>query len=436
MQTLLMNPTEIKVSAKAARSRVEMGDLQALSDSIKKKRQIVPIIITRDYELIDGGRRLAACIMAGVQVKCVFEDVADAAELKELEIEANCHRKDFTPAEKASAVEEFHKLKQLRHGTAVVGSPNSGWTLNDTASALGMSRANVSKQLEISEMIQAFPELAKAKKSSEVIKAAKSMQKIAAAVVGAKEHEKVLQANKDTFSIHHCNALEHMPTVADKSINLLLTDPIYGIDADKTAINIGGKTGGDLTSAGYKIPDRKPDAFIFYRALARESYRFCADDAHGYIFIGPEHVRPISAMFRNAGWRVHVKPLIWIKREVGQCNVPASWPASCYETLIYIRKDVSVLVKQGMPDWIECPPVPPSQKTHPYEKPVALLTNLISRSAMPGQTLYDPFAGSGATLEAAVRYKLFAIGVDINDAAILTMKSRMATVMAELQGKK
>ena len=133
MECFFVNPIKIRVREGLTRSRVEVGDVQSLADSIKNKRQILPVVVTRDLDLIDGGRRVAACILAGKDVKCVYEDVADSAELKELEIEANCHRKDFTPAEKAEAVQEYHRLKQARHGVATSGAFKSGWTMEQTA---------------------------------------------------------------------------------------------------------------------------------------------------------------------------------------------------------------------------------------------------------------------------------------------------------------
>ena len=96
----------------------------------------------------------------------------------------------------------------------------------------------------------------------------------------------------------------------------------------------------------------------------------------------------------------------------GQCNVPHAWPSSCYEMCLYIRKDTSRLVKEGQPDWIPCPIVPESERIHPWQKPVNLLKNLLGRVALQGQTVYDPFCGSGSTLEAAASLGLFSIGCD------------------------
>jgi len=208
-------------------------------------------------------------------------------------------------------------------------------------------------------------------------------------------------------------------------VEIILTDPLYGIEADRLMQSVGGSTGGAFSTSGYKISDTTDKAMLSYRILAQESFRFTTDSAHGYIFVGPEYFWILRGTFLDAGWRVHVKPLIWIKREVGQCNVPHAWPASCYEMLMYIRKDNSRLVQEGKPDWVECPPVNPSARRHPYEKPTVLLKTLLERVGLPGQLVYDPFAGSGSTLEAATEMKLRSIGVEISSEAYANILERM-----------
>jgi len=52
---------------------------------------------------------------------------------------------------------------------------------------------------------------------------------------------------------------------------------------------------------------------------------------------------------------------------------------------------------------------------HPTEKPVALLTSLITSVTKPGDLILDPFAGSGSTLVAAKKTGRRFIGVELND---------------------
>ncbi|MBU1067154.1 site-specific DNA-methyltransferase [Patescibacteria group bacterium] len=52
---------------------------------------------------------------------------------------------------------------------------------------------------------------------------------------------------------------------------------------------------------------------------------------------------------------------------------------------------------------------------HPTEKPVALFEPVIASWTFPGDTVIDPFLGSGTTLVAAYHLGRSAIGVEINE---------------------
>lgn len=55
-----------------------------------------------------------------------------------------------------------------------------------------------------------------------------------------------------------------------------------------------------------------------------------------------------------------------------------------------------------------------SQMIHPTEKPVGLITNLITSVTKPGDLILDPFAGSGSTLVAAKKTGRRFIGVELD----------------------
>ena len=231
MEILQLEPIQVKVRQGLERFRQDMGDVEDLKDSIIRTRQILPIVITRNYELIDGGRRLAACMLGGIKVKAVFEDVVDDYEFRELELEANLHRKDYTPAEEALAIRDLHNLKQQRIGKGGSGS-KEGWTINKTAQLLGKTRTVVYSALEMAAMIDAFPELKMAKKKSEIKKAAKSLVKLNTAMEGLKKHDQATNDHQETYSLINGDAVSHMEGTANSSVDILLTDPIYGIGAD------------------------------------------------------------------------------------------------------------------------------------------------------------------------------------------------------------
>ena len=150
------------------------------------------------------------------------------------------------------------------------------------------------------------------------------------------------------------------------------------------------------------------------KMLAIESYRVCKHDAHGFIFIAPEHFYTIRKIFIKAGWLCYIKPMIWVKGPSGQSNMPSHWPSSCYEMILYIRKENSRLVLEGKPDWIQCNPVKGKEKIHQAEKPVELIRDLLQRVALPNSVVYDPFGGSGATMEAALSLRMRGIYCELS----------------------
>lgn len=52
---------------------------------------------------------------------------------------------------------------------------------------------------------------------------------------------------------------------------------------------------------------------------------------------------------------------------------------------------------------------------HPCPKPIAFMNWLVSLASLPGQTICDPFAGSGTTLVAAKNLMRNAIGIEIEE---------------------
>ena len=425
------DPLKIKVKDGLERFRRDLGDLKALGKSLKETGQIQPIVINREYELIIGGRRIAACILEGLKVKAIYEDIVDPVKMRLWELEENLHRADFTPAEYALATEELHTLMQQEKGKSVSGR-TGGHTLDDTAKILGKSRGSVISELERAEMVKAFPELRDATKKSEFTKAAKGLQKLQVAMSSLKDYEEVVADKKDLFKLHNIDAVTYMKGLPDSSKDILLSDPPYGFDVDKLALEIGGKTGGSLTSSGYKLSDDPEQTMQLLKVLAIESFRFTTSTAHGYVFVAPEHFWTLRQIFIEAGWRAHIKPLIWIKRSIGQCNLPAIWPSSCYEMLLYIRKDNSRLVKEGKADWLQYDPII-TDKSHPFQKPVLLLMDLLERVSLPGQHLADPFMGSGSSIIAGLRSKLICEGSDNSLEAYATAIKRVNDYLKEVE---
>lgn len=405
------NPQDIKVHKDLPRYRKDSKKVKDLLESILEKKQLHPIIVTEKMELVAGGRRLAACILGGIKVRCMYKGNLTPTQMREIELEENLQREDLSPADEADAIADLHALKQELYGQSSSGK-TGGWRLCDTADSIGKTKGNVIDNIQISKALEDFPELRKLKTKKAIKKAVRGCEMVVERAAAVATWKDIIE-KEDTVKLFHKDAVEDMATVPDNSIDILLTDPKYGIEIDKIASSIGGTTGG-LSTSGYKYDDSPDDAIKLYRLLAPESYRFTAENAHAYVFVAPEFFTAVRNMMITAGWQAYIKPIIWTKRESGQCNMPEMWPSSCYEMILYCRKAASRLVTQGMPDWTQEDPVLESKRLHISEKPVPLLRKLLIRTSLPGQRLYDPFMGSGSSLEAGLAQKLIVRGCDID----------------------
>ena len=408
---VVVSPFDVKVKDGMPRLRKELGKIKDLAESFKKFGQLQPIVCNREMELIAGGRRLAACIDAEMDVKIVFADTVDPYEMREMELEENIQRKALTPAEEIQAISELHNLKQTLYGETTQGK-EGGWTTENTAEIVGRTRQSIEGDLALAKALEDFPVLAECKTKSDIKRAVRGLQRITDSVAALTSYDEKIKSKVDKFQFHHADCLEYMKTIKDESVDILFTDPPYGIDIHDITIGLGGHTGSDITTSGFKYEDGFEESMMLVNEVAKESARFVKETGFAFVFCAISNFWIIRSMFESAGWNCSQRPIIWIKNESGQNNAPVKWMSAGYESLLFARKLDAKIIVQGKVDWVQCPNVVPSVRVHQAEKPVPLIKELISRVAMPGAIVFDPFAGSGSTIEACLELKMFPIGCE------------------------
>ena len=103
------------------RTRKDFGDIKSLAESISAVGLLQPIVINENNELIDGQRRIKACMQLGIKEIPFYRVSLEQIILGEFH--ANLNRKDFTSSERvaiSNAVEGF-----LRKHSKGVGRPGS-----------------------------------------------------------------------------------------------------------------------------------------------------------------------------------------------------------------------------------------------------------------------------------------------------------------------
>lgn len=109
---MLIQIDRVKVSD---RIRKDYGDLSELADDIKENGLINPPVVTPDYELIAGERRLRAMKLLGYeQIEVRVMKVNDYEHMLNLEISENESRKDFTKSERIQYARQLERIERVK----------------------------------------------------------------------------------------------------------------------------------------------------------------------------------------------------------------------------------------------------------------------------------------------------------------------------------
>lgn len=123
------------------RDRTDLGDVAELAASIEAVGLLHPVVVTEDYRLVAGDRRLAAVAQLGwSEVPVTIVDLDSAADVLRAELDENTCRKPLTPYEASRARErraqvlgEDAKRRQADHGGTAPGRPNTSPNLGEVS---------------------------------------------------------------------------------------------------------------------------------------------------------------------------------------------------------------------------------------------------------------------------------------------------------------
>lgn len=400
-----MPKLKLKAITIKPRFRTKFIDIDKLAVSIDQLGLIQPIVLDENDVLIAGERRLKAHkLLKREEIEVRYMKDLSELEKKEIELEENIQRESFTWQEVVEAKAQLHKLKQKIHGASTKGHDSDGWKIKDTAQALGESTGTVSMDIQLARGMKVFPQLLKEKSKTTAYKKLKVLQeKILKEELAKRLKERGLTNHPD---IIHGNCVEEMSKMETESIDLILTDPPYGIDVGKA--QTFGKSSLQTT-----FEDAAFETFDLLDKVFAQMFRVLKNDRHAYVFCGIDKVPEITRLLVKHGFEVYKLPLIWDKGSGSYPSQSTTYVHS-YEAFLHVMKGKRKL--NGTPrDVFSIKRVPPSKKIHPTEKPTELLRDLIELSSLPGEKILDPFAGSGSTLIAAKEKNRMAVGVELDN---------------------
>ena len=417
-----MNPLDITIRESCERARKDLGNLDELVESIIKNGQITPILITRDNELIAGERRLKACQSIPIPILAIYRDQVDDLTMREIELEENIQRKDMDWKEQAILTKQIQDLKQEKHGEKKAGRGQEGWSLADTAEAMGKSKASVLQDIKLAKAMEQIPELANAKTADD---ARKMLKKLEESVLIEELMKR--QANKPqaySFAENHYilgDALIALPKEPDSIMDYADVDTPYGIDLPNMKKSQVGTL--DLKSIGAYKEWPKEKYIDICKYVATEVFRILKDNTFCTWWFGLEHYAALKDTLEKVGFQLDPIPAMWSAgSKAAQTNQPQTMFGKSYDTFFLLRKGKPILHKPGRHNVFDYPKVNSHDKIHPTEKPLDLYIDIIKTIIFPGSKAFVPFLGSANALRALYAHQCSGHGWDIPEHADIRNK--------------
>jgi site-specific DNA-methyltransferase (adenine-specific) len=200
---------------------------------------------------------------------------------------------------------------------------------------------------------------------------------------------------------------QYLAPLPDASVDLVITDPPYWT-LDKwreigTTTRLGGHRDEKKRDKGKWFPTI--DAQDVWE-LMNEIYRILKKNSHAYIFCDDEVSDYVKSYAGDMDW-TKAKRLIWDKMSQGM-----GYTYRCrYEFIVFLQKGNRKLNDLSIPDIFTVKKI---TNGYPTEKPVELMKILVKQSSREGDTVCDPFFGSGSVGVACENLERKFIGNDIS----------------------
>lgn len=413
------------------RARIDEGNIKALAKSIKEDGLLHPLTVMKkkdnaeQFELLAGGRRYKALVMLSKEdekftnVPCViYNYIEDPRDKKTIELVENISRKNLSWQEEVKLKEYVHNTQQKLHGarTGKASSADEGWATQDTADLVGAEKSMTQKDLRLAKFMDSVPDIDKCKTKTEAyhklnkfIKSAASAE-LATAFASKSEKEGIDKAKQDlidAYIVEDC--FDGIAKLQDNSIDLVEIDWPYNIDLSSPKYTIQSA---ELlySSPGYTKEGKEFTSFMF--EVVNLAYQKLKEDGWLIVWYGidPWHADTVQVL-RASGFDTGV-PGIWIKNR-GFTRTAHCRLSNRAEFFFYARKGKAELARSRS-NVFQYDTLNTDDRIHIAEKPVELMTDILSTFALSGQSILVPFAGSGNTLLAASNLYMKSIGFDLD----------------------
>ena len=226
--------------------------------------------------------------------------------------------------------------------------------------------------------------------------------------------------------IYNMDCLEGMKQIPDGTIDLIATDPPYKLTSRGSSGTMSGYWATDIARKGrvFEHNDIEIEQYL------PEFYRILKPDAHCYIMCNNLNLPHFFEVIGKSKFHF-VKLLVWDKVQA----ICGKYYMGQVEHIFMLRKGKDKPINDcGKSDLLSIALQRDKDQhgnnIHDSQKPTMLFQVLVAMSSKEGQTVLDPFMGSGTTAIACIKEKRHFIGFELNkeyfDKAVRRIKSEQA----------
>ena len=204
------------------------------------------------------------------------------------------------------------------------------------------------------------------------------------------------------------DCLELMKHIPDGSVDMILTDPPYGMSFVSGFRKVAFNAIANDSSLEW-IDD-----------LASELHRITKDDTAHYVFCSYHHIDKFKQAFER---HFKIKNILtWVKNNTSMGDLKGDF-APKTEFILFMQKGRCLI--RGKRDCNVLQYARTGNELHPTQKPVDMLEFLISKFSDESMVICDPFMGSGSTGVAAKNTNRKFIGIELDQNYFEIAKKRI-----------
>ena len=199
------------------------------------------------------------------------------------------------------------------------------------------------------------------------------------------------------IDIRFGNCHDIIKEMDDESVDMILTDPPYGISYQSSRRKVKAK------------PIYNDGDISWIDSLASEFYRVSKKNTAHYVFCSYHNIDKFKLAFERY---FKVKNILtWVKNNASMGDLTADF-APKTEFVLFLQKGRKLINGKRSCNVLEYKKT--GNKLHPTQKPVDMLEFMITKFSNDGDIVFDPCMGSGSTGEAGVHTNRKFIGIEID----------------------